>query len=78
MYVRSGSGNPMSCGCLILLFNVLLGGWSVDYCLGFILNKDVPWYIDMLIGLIAGEVTIPTAIILWILSYFGVHPPLIH
>jgi hypothetical protein len=65
-------------GCLLVaLVNVTIGAWSVHYCLAFIFNKYVPWYIDVLIALFAAELTIPLAITLWILSFFGVHPPLI-
>lgn len=65
------------CGCTILLFNLLLGGWSVDYCLNAILGKNIPWYGDVIIGLFTAEVSVPLAIVLWILSLFGIHFPII-
>lgn len=69
----SGGG----CGCAIILFNLLVGGWSVNYCLYAFLGKDVPWYIDVLIGLFVAEISVPTAIVLWILSHFGIQFPII-
>lgn len=57
-------------GCLILLLNLLLGGWSVDYLLQF-LGKNIHWIGDVLIGLIAGQFTIPIALVIWLLQLFG-------
>lgn len=65
-------------GCLIsTIINITIGAWCSSYCLFFIFNKIVPWYVNVVIGLIAGDITIPLAIILLVLSFFGIHPPLI-
>lgn len=57
-------------GCLILLLNLLLGGWSVDYLLQF-LGKNIHWIGDVLIGLVIGQFTIPIALVIWLLQLFG-------
>lgn len=60
----------VGCGCLILLLNLLLGGWSVDYLLQF-LGKNIHWIGDVLIGLVIGQFTIPIALVIWLLQLFG-------
>lgn len=62
---------------LILLFNVILGGFCFDYSLYAILGKDIPWYGDAICGFVSGEIVVPLAIVLWVLSWFGVSFPLI-
>lgn len=64
----------VSCGCGILLiaFNISIGSWSVNYLLGFFLDKTIPWIGAALIGLIAGEISVPVALVVWLLRAFGV------
>ncbi len=69
--VASIIGGPCGCWLLIVIFNVVLGGWSVDVLLA-LFDKDIPFWGDALIGLIVGEVTIPVALVYTILHYFGV------
>jgi len=66
---EEGSG----CFTMIMfaLFNVALGGVSVDYILSWF-GKDIPFLADSLIGLFAGEISIPVAVIGWVLNSFGV------
>ena len=61
------------CGITIflILIEILLGGWSVDYILSWI-SKDIPFVFDIIIGFIAGTITIPIAIIGKILESFNV------
>jgi hypothetical protein len=63
---------PTGCVVAWLAFLLVFGGWSVNYCLNVLLQKDIPFVGDILIGLFAGSITIPLAIVLWILSLFGV------
>lgn len=62
----------LGCGIQLLLLTVYLavGGMSVNYLLEVWLQKDIPWYADTLIGLLAG-ITVPAAIVTWILRLFG-------
>lgn len=66
--------SSFSCGCilLVLIFNILIGGWSVNYLLAFFLEKDIPFFADALIGLFTAEISVPLAIIVWLLQQFGV------
>lgn len=64
-------GCNTGCGCFVILFNLLLGGWSVNAILGW-LGHNIPFWADSLIGLFAGEISIPIAIIGSILRLFGV------
>lgn len=67
-------GGTFPCGCagVILLLNVLFGGWSVNYLLAEFAGKTIPFLGAVLIGLFTGEVTIPVAIVVWLLKSFGV------
>lgn len=49
-----------SCGCVlaIVLFNLLAGGWSVDFVLRIFLIQ-IPFIGDMLIGLFVAQLTVP-------------------
>lgn len=63
------------CSCLlalgILLVNITLGGMSINYLLQVWFSKDIPWIGDILIGLFLAELSIPAAVITWVLRYFG-------
>lgn len=62
-------------GCLfiilLLVFNLMIGAWSVDYILSWF-DADIPRLGDMVIGLFTAEFTVPIAIAGWILKSFGV------
>lgn len=64
----------ISCGCAVLaiVFNLFVGGWSVNYLLAFFLGKTIPFIGAALIGLVAGEISVPVALVIWALRYFGV------
>lgn len=54
-----------------------IAGFCFDYVLFNVFGKDVPWYADIAAGIVAGAVTVPGAIVLWILKLCGVAMPLI-
>ena len=62
------------CGCwvAVLLINLTIGGWSVSYLLESFTGKVIPFVGAALIGLIVGEISIPVAIVVWLLRLFGV------
>ena len=64
----------IKCGCylLVLLCNLIFGAMSVNYLLEIFLNKTIPFLGALIIGMVAGQFTIPTAIIIWVLKYFNV------
>jgi len=55
----------------IFILYFALMGWSSDFILGWF-GKNIPFIGDMFIGLFAGAVTIPVAVVGWILQLFGV------
>lgn len=55
----------LGCLLLVLIFNLCVGGWSVDYILKF-LGRDVPFIVDALIGLFVAQLSVPIAVVLWI------------
>lgn len=65
---------------------VLIGGFfflmvrlcmlCFEYSLMTIFGKDVPWYVDLLGGLILNGFNIPIAIVCWIIQLAGVEVPL--
>ena len=73
----SGKG---TCGCYlaVVAFNVTLGAWTFAYCLDTIFGRIVPWYADAVAGLFLGELTVPGAVICWIIKLCGVHVPFVH
>lgn len=62
-------------GCLIvimlLLVNLSIGAWSVIEILSWF-GKSIPLLGNVVIGLFAGQVSIPVAIVGWILRLFGI------
>lgn len=64
----------IKCGCWLVLmaFNVTVGAWSVNYLLQFFMDKTIPFIGAALIGLFSAQLTVPVAIIVWLLQLFGV------
>lgn len=64
-----------SVGCIgiigILLINLVIGTWSVIEILSWF-GKSIPLLANMIIGLFVGEVSIPIAIVGWVLKISGV------
>lgn len=56
---------------LILLFNLLFGGWSVNLILGWF-GKNIPFIWDVVIGMFVAELSVPVAIVGGILKMCGV------
>lgn len=67
------SVNSGFCGCMIavLLFNLALGGMSVNYILDKWFQTDIHWVCDLLVGLFVAELSVPAAIATWLLYAFG-------
>jgi hypothetical protein len=73
-YHDNDSSNIVSCAVyvLVIAFNLLIGGWSVNYLLAIFLAKVIPFWGAMLIGLFTAEITVPVAAVVWLLKFFGV------
>jgi hypothetical protein len=71
---RDGTYLGIQCGfyIIILIVNMLAGGWSVNYLLNFFASKVIPFGWAMVIGLFAGEISIPVAVVVAILHMFHV------
>ena len=71
--MRKSPEIDLQCGCMLLLLviNLLAGGWSVNYILLAFLGKTIPFWGAALIGLFAGEISIPAAIVISLLKFFG-------
>ena len=71
---QSSESSIASCGCglLLVVFNLFVGGWSVNYLLQFFLAKTIPFIGAMLIGFFAGEISVPVAVVIALLKWFGV------
>ncbi len=67
---RNIVGGCLGAALVLLLFNLLLGGFCFDFSLWALFGKDIPWYADLLCGLFLGQFVIPIAFIAWILSFF--------
>ena len=69
-----------SCGCLlsIVVLNLTAGAYCFHYCLLTIFGKNVSWILDLMGGLVLGQLVIPLAIISWILKVAGVHVPFLN
>ncbi len=62
----------LGCCLGVLIINLTIGSWSVGYLLDFFLNKNIPWIGDALLGLVVGEITVPVAVVVWLLRAFNV------
>jgi len=71
---HDNESSVVSCGCylVILVVNLVLGGWSVNYLLSTFLEKTLPFFWASVIGLFIGEFSIPVAIVVKILQSFGI------
>lgn len=57
---------------LIVIFNLLVGGWSVNYLLDFFLQKTISTFGAVIIGLFIAEISVPVAVVIALLRHFGV------
>ncbi len=71
---KTSDSPTLTCGCLILMmiFNLIAGGWSVNFLLDFFVQKTLPFIATGLIGLIVAEISLLVAIVIYILQFFGV------
>lgn len=54
-----------------------IAGCCFDYVLLNVFGKDIPWYGDVVAGFFAGVITVPGAVVIWVLKLCGVAMPLI-
>ena len=69
-----------SFGCFItvLVFNLIVGGWSVNYLAETFTGKLLPALAAVLVGTFVAELTVPAAIVVWALQLLGFIVPIVH
>lgn len=77
-----GSDNtPLGCSIVMLIivaaYHFVVGPCLFAYCLWHIVGKDIPWYADLVCGLIGAEIWLPVAIVVWVLRLCGIETPLL-
>lgn len=84
--MRNGESGRSNVGCLGLLFMMLIGGWFLQYDLNFwvpklhamypaTINNGAPYSLFpwcFLLGFLLFEVSIPVALITFVLTIFGI------
>lgn len=74
----SGGGcGVLGCWLLIVIVNLTLGSYCFNYSLGAIWGTQLPWGLALIGGLFLGELTIPCAVICWLITLSGVAQPFI-
>lgn len=73
----NGDAALVGCGCWILyvLVGATIGAVAFDYSLFCFTGKGVNAFWDVLGGAVLGGITIPLAVICYILKLAGVHTP---
>lgn len=69
--IRSSVGIGFIGFFAILLFNLIVGAWSVIEILSWF-GKSIPLLGNVVIGLFVAEISVPVAIVGWILKVCGV------
>jgi hypothetical protein len=62
----------LGCFVLIVAVNLTVGSWAARYVIEFWLHKDPGFWLGALIGLFGGQVTIPAALLTWLLHAGGI------
>lgn len=76
--MKTNAETTVVAGCLLLLFNMTIGGMCFAYSLFSVFGKDIPWYGDFIAGLFLGQFAFPLMVICWIIRLCGVQAPFIH
>lgn len=58
---------------VVLAVNLTLGAWTFGYCVWWLFGKQAPIVASIIGGAVLGEVTVPLAVVLWVLDISGVH-----
>lgn len=72
---RARRGGKCSCLLVLLIVNLLLGGFCLNYTLNFCIGKKIPFVAAAPLGVILGEFTIPAACICAVCDLAGVEHP---
>ena len=72
---RKMFGGCLGCFVVVLVMNLTVGGVCCDFALWYCFGVNIPWWGDVLCGLVGGELFVPAAIIAIILHGCGVPIP---
>lgn len=61
---------------VLLVVSFFFGGFCFDYSLYSYFGKDIPWYVDCLVGWFTSPINVPLAVIALVLRSCGVEPPI--
>jgi hypothetical protein len=75
---KDDSTEKVITSCLTLIICWAIGSWAFGYSLWSVLGKDVPWYADLLAGIVLRQYVLPAAILCWIARLCGVAVPFIN
>jgi len=67
----------LGCGFVVFILSLYCStSWfCFDYCLWNVFGKDIPWYLDILCGIVLGEFIIPATVVVFILKIAGLAIP---
>lgn len=70
----------LGCGFYAIGFAMTFAfaGFLFEYSMWSIFGRDVPWYADVIGGLVCNAVTLPVAVCCWIARLAGVDVPFFH
>lgn len=74
---RTSTTAPCGCYLAYIVFALSLGAFCFDYILYSVFGKDVPWYADMIAGLVMSSITVPLAVVCWIVRLCGIDAPFV-
>lgn len=73
-WFKVGASSGCLIGILVLAFNLTIGAWAVGEILTWF-GKDIPTLFDVIIGAVTGEVTVPVAVVGYLLKICGLITP---
>lgn len=65
---------------VMLLFTVFVFaflGFCFDYTLWSIAGKNVPWFADVIAGVVTNAVIVSATVVCWVMRLCGMEPPFI-
>ena len=67
------------CGIMTVMFTIyaIAATFAFEYVLKCVLDKDIPWYADLVAGILCGGVMLPATVVCWIMQLCGVQAPFI-
>ncbi len=69
--MRTDGSMSLGCALAILAFNVTIGYVSVQYLLTTFIGAAAPWFAALIGGLFLGQITVPAALVVWLIQLAG-------